>query len=88
MWQHGKYRLATPTHNFQLAPKVDMSATKLCAYVKNDGFARPIFPLQTFTKKISGHYILWSAIFSHILRYLDISQIKTTYLKAVFITKE
>ena len=38
--------------------------SKLSSYAKNDGFADPIFPSQTLTRKISGHYILWPAIFS------------------------
>ncbi len=29
-------------------------ASKLCSYAESDGFAGPIFPLQTITKKIAG----------------------------------
>jgi hypothetical protein len=36
--------------------KESFLASKLCAYTESDGFAGPNFPIQSFTKKISGHY--------------------------------
>ena len=46
--------------------------SNLLTPAKNCGFAVLIFPLQILTKKISGHNILWSAIFSRfkISRYI------------------
>jgi hypothetical protein len=47
-------------------------ASKLWEYEEIYGFAGPFFSLQTFAKKISGHYILWSANLSRlkISRYI------------------
>jgi hypothetical protein len=61
-------------------------ASKLCAYAESDGFAGPIFPLQTFTKKIADTTYCGPPFFQD-LRYLDISQYKTMHLNAVFNTQ-
>ena len=72
MRPQGKYKLATLTYNFSLAPKVDMQ--RLLIYtsdtVKNCRFAIQIFPSLIFSKKNGGHNILWSAFY---LIFEDIS---------------
>jgi hypothetical protein len=65
-----------PTNpSFLARPKVGyrVHASILCTSAESDGFAGPIFHLQTFTKKNKGHNILWSAIYSILKDSLQIA---------------
>jgi hypothetical protein len=61
--------------------------SNLLTLAKNCGFAVPIFPSLIFNKKVANTTYCGSPIF-YVLRYPDISQIKTMNLTVLLITKK